>query len=167
MHIFLTGYMGVGKTTIGGEISEVLHLPFIDLDKSIEKQSEKTIAELFQTEGQEGFRQIEQKALLSAIAQKEQHVISLGGGTIAHLQNHEIILQNGVCIYLYKPWKEIEKDIKSLPNRPLTSSLSINELEALFIKREPFYELSQLKVPINKEFDSQKLAQKLRLSTNR
>ena len=83
------------------------------------------------------------------------------------VKNHSIILQNGVCIYLYKPWEEIATYIKNMEGRPLASTLSLAELEVIFHQRAYFYEICQLKTPVNTTFTAQKLASYLKLSTNR
>ncbi len=167
MHIFLNGFMGVGKSTIGKDLSQILDLPFIDLDNYIEQQEGRSIPDIFQKESEAGFRFIEQKHLLSLLTLKDRHIIALGGGTMSSLKNHLIILQNGVCIYLYKPWEEIATYIKNMEGRPLASTLSLAELEVIFHQRAYFYELCQLKTPVNTTFTAQKLASYLKLSTNR
>ncbi|MFT6112643.1 MAG: shikimate kinase, partial [Bacteroidia bacterium] len=70
MHLFINGFMGVGKTTIGSELSSILDLPFIDLDEYITEQEGKSISDIFQQDGEMAFRLIEQKSLLSLIALK-------------------------------------------------------------------------------------------------
>jgi shikimate kinase len=167
MHLFITGFMGVGKTTIGRELSNLLDLPFIDLDAHITEQEGKSITDIFQYDGEIAFRSIEQKSLQSLLALKESHIIALGGGTMSSLKNHELLLKNGVCIYLYKPWLEIALYIKTLADRPLVKRLSLTELEIIFHQREHFYELCQLKIPIDTTFTIQKLANYLKLLTNR
>ena len=168
MHIFLTGFMGVGKTTIGKELAKLYSLPFVDLDQYIETEQGQSITSIFEQDGEAVFRKIEREALLQLIKNSTPNtIIALGGGTMASSSNHIDIIQNGVCIYLYLPWKEIEENIPNLKNRPLIESKTTAELKSLFDKREYFYALSQLKMPINSTFTAKKLAQTLRLSTNR
>ena len=167
MHIFITGYMGVGKTTVGKELSKLMHIPFIDLDEFIEENTSSSIPQLFKTKGEQQFRKLERDALLTLCDKKENHLIALGGGTMCHLNNHLDILQNGIAVYLYKPWSEIALNLNELQNRPLVQQNNMTELEAIFRKREPFYELSQLKMPTNSTFDTEKLADTLKILTNR
>jgi shikimate kinase len=168
MHIFLTGFMGVGKTSIGKELGTLTQLPFIDLDSHIEEITGKSISQLFKDEGEYRFRTIERDVLVELISKtKSKSIIALGGGTMTSSTNALDIIKNGICIYLYKPWEEIKDYLPKLTNRPLTESKSSEELESIFNKREAFYELSQLKMPINSTFTTKKLAQTLRLSTNR
>ena len=167
MHIFITGYMGVGKTTVGKELSKLLQVPFIDLDAFIEENTSSSIPQLFDTKGEQHFRKLERDALLNLCDRKEKHLIALGGGTMCHLKNHLDILQNGIAVYLYKPWSEIALNLNLLQNRPLVKQNNMMALEAIFRKREPFYELSQLKMPMNSTFDTEKLADTLKILTNR
>ncbi|MDB4161140.1 shikimate kinase [Bacteroidia bacterium] len=167
MHIFITGYMGVGKTTVGQKLSELLQVPFIDLDAFIEQNTSSSIPQLFKTKGEQQFRKLERDALLTLCNKKENHLIALGGGTMCHLNNHLDILQNGIAVYLYKPWSEIARNLNQLQNRPLIQKNNMTELEAIFRKRQPFYELSQLKMPTNSTFNTEKLADTLKILTNR
>ncbi|MDB9882379.1 shikimate kinase [Bacteroidia bacterium] len=168
MHIFLTGFMGVGKTTIGRELATLSELPFLDLDDEITKHAGLSISSIFEQQGEYAFRQLERDTLLTILKKlKKPHVIALGGGTICSVTNYTEILNNGRCVYLYKPWEELREMLKILSDRPLALHSSVEELEDIFVKREPFYELSQLKMPINTMFSTQKLAQKLRLLTFR
>ena len=167
MHIFLTGYMGVGKTTIGLQLSEILELDFIDLDQEIVNQTGLSIPEIFNNNGEDYFRIIEKNVLTKINLQKKSSIIALGGGTICDHENRRLILQNNICIYLYKPWEEIEKSLPKLKNRPLIIKNSPSKLRELYNKRQSTYELSQLKMPINTVFETQKLANYLKLLTNR
>lgn len=167
MHIFLTGFMGVGKTTIGLQLSEILGLDFYDIDQEITNQTGKSITELFEKNGEEYFRGIEKDTLIKLNAKKNLSVIALGGGTLTDQENRNLVLQNNLCIYLFKSWEEIEESLPKLKNRPLINQNSIAELRAIFNKRSSYYELSQLKMPINTVFKPQKLANYLKLLTNR
>ena len=168
MLFFITGFMGVGKTTFGKQLAEELHISFIDLDEFIEKNENRTITELFQNEGEEGFRLLERKHLLHLIkTTKEKTVIALGGGTICHLHNYIDILQNGICIYLKSEWSVIRENLKNLPNRPLIDQKSESELKAIYNKRVPFYQLSQVETLTNTGFEVKKLVESLKLLTNR
>lgn len=167
MHIFITGYMGAGKTTVGKELSDILQLPFVDLDEYIAREVKKSISQIFAEEGEDAFRQYERQALLALCAKKERHIIALGGGTICYLNNHIAILQSGIAVYLYQPWETIATYLKELPKRPLVTQNSLAELEGIFRKREHFYEQSQLTIPINTTFEAKTLANYLKLLTNR
>jgi len=168
MLIFITGFMGVGKTTIGKQVAELLNIPFLDLDEEIENQEQKSISQIFKENGEDYFRQAERSLLESVIkSKKETTIIALGGGTMCHLSNHLLILQNGIAVYLKTSWEEIEKEINLLQNRPKLSNTDVHQVYQLFRQREPIYALSQLETLANTSFDPKKLANRLKLLTNR
>lgn len=141
--IFLIGYMGAGKTTLGRSLAEVMGLEFIDLDHFIEARQHKTVKEIFAEVGEEGFRKIE-RASLEEVAQYENVVISLGGGTPCFFDNMEVVNQSGVSVYL-KPSEEVllMRLIKGKHKRPLLADKSDDQI-LQFIReqlawREPYY----------------------------
>jgi shikimate kinase len=167
MRYFLTGFAGVGKTTIGRELALIADLPFIDLDEQIETSTKISISDYFEQYGEKAFRELERKHLLLAISSHDNCVISLGGGTICYHLNHLEILSSGTLIYLQVSWAALYSRLKNLDNRPKVKGKNEDEMKALFRQREPFYELAQLKMPVNSGFSAQKLAFFLKLSTNR
>lgn len=101
MKIVLLGYMGCGKSVIGAFLAEKLQIPFYDLDQEIEKETQISIAELFQTRGEIYFRKKENQVLKTFLTKENDFVLSLGGGTPCYYNNHELLLQEGVfSIYL-------------------------------------------------------------------
>ena len=81
IRIFLTGYMGSGKTTLGRALAIEIGIPFIDLDHYIEKRHCKTIAQLFAEKGEEGFREIERR-ILHEVGEKFKYIVTLEDGTV-------------------------------------------------------------------------------------
>ena len=159
--------MGVGKTTIGKELSDLMDLPFVDLDTEIEQKTKMSITQYFEKHGEEAFRELERSTLLGIIKKRESHVVALCGGTRASLYNAQTIVENGICIYLKKTWEETAKGLESLKNRPMLDKYNLEQLEAIFRQREPFYAFSQLTTPINTAFSTKKLHNYLKLLTNR
>ena len=101
MKIVLLGYMGCGKSLIGAFLAERLQIPFYDLDQEIEKETQISIAELFQTRGEIYFRKKENQVLKTFLTRENDFVLSLGGGTPCYYNNQELLLQEGVfSIYL-------------------------------------------------------------------
>ena len=86
--IILIGYLGAGKTTVGKALSQSLALPFYDLDWYIEERYRRTIPQIFAENGENGFREIEQK-ILHEVAEFENVIISCGGGTPCFFDNME------------------------------------------------------------------------------
>lgn len=141
--IILLGYMGVGKTTIGRQLSKELNLPFYDLDLYIESRMHKTIKELFGTVGEEQFRRIEHN-MLREVGEFEDIILSLGGGTPCFFDNMEYANRQGETIYLKANVDTICQHLRMSGNtRPLLQGKNDEELRS-FIQsqlqeREPFY----------------------------
>jgi shikimate kinase len=101
MKVVLLGYMGCGKSVIGDFLAKKLQVSFYDLDKEIEKVTQSSISELFQSKGEIYFRKKENEILKALLSNNENFVLSLGGGTSCYYNNHELIAQEGVLsIYL-------------------------------------------------------------------
>lgn len=94
VRIFLTGYMGAGKTTLGKAFARKLNIPFIDLDWYIEERFHKTVGELFTERGEAGFRELERN-MLHEVAEFENVVISTGGGAPCFFDNMEFMNRTG------------------------------------------------------------------------
>ena len=97
--IFLIGYMGAGKTTVGKALAKSMDLSFIDLDVYIENRFRKQISSIFAEKGEDGFRKIEQN-MLHEVSDFEDCVISTGGGTPCFFDNMEYMKQHGTTVYL-------------------------------------------------------------------
>ncbi|MCX6183056.1 MAG: shikimate kinase [Bacteroidetes bacterium] len=146
--IFLIGFMGSGKSTIGKKLAAKLSYDFIDMDALIEEQEGRSISEIFSTDGESYFRALEQKTLMS-ICTKEKVVVSTGGGTPCFFDNMEVMNSAGYSVYLKL---EVEKIIGRLKNgiekRPLLANLSPLELQKEIKERlnvrEPFYNKAKM-----------------------
>ncbi len=141
--IFLIGYMGAGKTTIGRLLSKALGLEFIDLDHFIEKRYNKSISQLFADNGEENFRQIEARTL-EEISNFENIVISTGGGAPCFHNSMEKMNIAGTTIYLKASAQELTNRLNVCKNsRPLIKDKSNDELlnfiDKNLQKREVFY----------------------------
>ncbi|MDX5420890.1 MAG: shikimate kinase [Hymenobacteraceae bacterium] len=146
MLIFLIGMMGSGKTTLGKQLAERLGYPFVDLDVYIEQQAGKTIAELFEQEGQEAFRRRERKALEAVAQEYERGVVSTGGGAPCFFNNMDFINGQGVSIFLDVPVEELAGRLRAsdLQMRPLLAGKTEAALKAFLVEtlehRRQFYE---------------------------
>lgn len=99
--IFLLGYMGCGKSTIGKSLAQKLNIPFIDLDQVIENQENESIKAIFDKRGELYFRKLERQVLQDLIAQESPAVISLGGGTPCYFDNMEkLVAAKHYSVYL-------------------------------------------------------------------
>ena len=144
--VFLVGSMGAGKTTLGKKLATRLQMPFYDLDAFIEEQRGKSIAIIFEEDGESTFRSIEQASLKAIIAKKGDvgGIVSLGGGTPCFFDNITVIKQAGVAIYLKPPVGVTVSRIEGTGDtRPLLANKTKDELTAYVLevleKREPFY----------------------------
>lgn len=170
MKIFLIGYMCSGKTTLGKQIAEKLNIPFIDLDREIEGHSGKTITSIFQTDGEDTFRQIEKSELSRLIKTSNDFVIATGGGTPCYFNNMDVMKKNALVIYLNVAVKElVRRNLESPETRPLLRGM--NELEMLsFINdhltsRLPYYKKANLTLKEN-DLDLDKIIQDIKLMTH-
>lgn len=144
MRIFLIGFMGCGKSTMGRSLASLLNLTFIDLDTYIEGKYFKTVPQIFAEEGETEFRKKEHK-VLKEVSLFDDVIVATGGGAPCFFDNMEVMNQSGYCVFL-----DVEIDtlvdrlIHSKTERPLIKGKSSDELksfiEALMLKRRPFYE---------------------------
>lgn len=146
--IFLVGYMGAGKTTVGKILSKALNLTFIDLDYYIEGRYHKEIKQLFAEKGEEAFRDIERR-MLHEVAEFEDVLISTGGGTPCFFDNIEFMNKAGVTIYLKVSVEELVKRLEQCKQtRPVLKNRSGEELKNFISdslkSRMPFYEQAQI-----------------------
>jgi shikimate kinase len=100
--IFLTGFMGTGKTTIGGELAEISSLPFIDMDDVIVEKTGATIPEIFRYAGEKAFRMIEREVLFE-VAGKGRGIVATGGGAPVNPLNRSVMKATGAIINLTAP----------------------------------------------------------------
>lgn len=135
--------MGAGKTTMGKSLAQVMGLELIDLDNFIEGRQHKTVKEIFAEVGETGFRQIERQAL-EEVAEYDDVIVSLGGGTPCFFDNMEVVNRAGTSVYL-KPTEDVllQRLIKGKHKRPLLADKSDDQILA-FIReqlawREPYY----------------------------
>lgn len=141
--IIIIGYMGSGKTTVGHALSQELGLPFYDLDWYIETRMHRTVKQIFDEKGEEGFRKIEHN-LLHEVAEFEDVIISCGGGTPCFFDNIDYINRQGETVYLKCTTDVLYKHLKMGKTvRPLLLNKTSDEvktfIEVQLKQREPFY----------------------------
>lgn len=141
--IFLIGYMGAGKTTVGKDLAERMKLSFIDLDCYIEARYHKTVGQIFAEKGEEAFRDIERR-MLHEVSMFEDVLISTGGGAPCFFDNMEFMNKNGTTVYLKVSVEELAKRLETCrTTRPVLKDRTGNELIAFIAesldKRAPFY----------------------------
>ena len=130
-NIILIGYMGCGKSTIGKKLSYAVRKPYVDTDKLIETKEKKTISTIFSEQGEEAFREMETACIKSLFAQKQEHVIAVGGGLPLKPENREL---------LKKP-ETIYERLKTDTTRPLLQCADPKEkISRMLLQRAPVYE---------------------------
>src|SRR5579864_5069943 len=120
--IYLVGFMGCGKSTVGRALADELGWSFFDLDDEIEGGAGSTISEIFDKQGEPIFRALEAAALakrVKAVQSGRPQVIALGGGALMQDENFELIANNGVTVWLDAPFELIERRVAAESHRPL------------------------------------------------
>ena len=159
--IFLIGFMGSGKSHWGKLWAQQTGMDFYDLDEIIETKQGKTIAAIFEKEGEPFFRELETEALLGFTG-KDRCIVACGGGAPCFNDNMEWMNENGTTVYLSAtPQFIFNHVIEEKAKRPLIKKL--NEAELLFFieqklkEREPFYTQATFTLPAD-ELDENSLA---------
>ena len=128
MKFFLIGMMGSGKSYWANKMKKQLKVPSYDLDALIEMMEERTIAEIFEEEGEEAFRKVETK-MLKLFAEKKQFILSVGGGTPCFNDNMKWMNKTGITIWLDEPVSTLaERLLKEKDHRPLIKNIPDSEL---------------------------------------
>ena len=143
IRIFLTGYMGAGKTTLGKALALDLHIPFIDLDWYIEERFHLSISQLFKERGEDGFRQLE-RSMLHEVGEFEDVIISTGGGTPCFFDNMAYMNAAGDTVFLNVHPDVLFRRLKiAKAARPLlngkTDTELMNTIVSALEQRMPFY----------------------------
>jgi len=156
-HIFLVGFMGCGKSTVGPVLADKLGLPFIDNDQVIEARVASTIADLIAREGEPRFREIETESLRQA-ASSSGAVIALGGGAFTQEINRQIIAESGLSVWLDAPfelcWKRITEDTTVRPLAPNEETA-----RARYASRLEIYKLADLHIAVDENQTAKEIAE--------
>ncbi len=165
--IYLAGFMGAGKSTIGPILANTLGWNFYDLDREIEKIERKKVREIFETMGEDYFRKVEREILLKVSAEQKV-IISLGGGTMASEENLDFLKKTGRTFYLKASRESIYRRLKYKRDRPAlhmnggfpeTREELMELINKLLNEREKFYLLSDHiiltdNIPVGKTVDT-------------
>tara|TARA_B100000767_G_C19371356_1_gene372013 strand:- start:61 stop:573 length:513 start_codon:yes stop_codon:yes gene_type:complete len=148
-NIVFLGMMGSGKSSIGNLVSKKLNIPFIDIDYLIEKHAGMSIAEIFRNNGEDYFRNLEEKITLKSL-KNSKNVISLGGGGFINDKIRKDILSSHFSFWL--DWDEsiLLRRIKDSKKRPLAFKSTEQEIKAIIKKRTKIYSEAQFKINCNK-----------------
>jgi len=154
--IYLVGFMGSGKTTVGRLLADHMGWPFADIDDDIESAEKTKVSSLFATRGESEFRRIESQIIqkrVRKIQAGQPMVVALGGGSFTVPENIDLLLNNGVSIWLDASLDVVKHRVSLASHRPLAKDAA--RFEQLFQERRPFYEKADYRVEI-KDDDSKK-----------
>lgn len=145
--VFLIGYMGSGKTTLGRGVEARTHISFIDLDDFIENRACKSISDIFKERGEQEFRMMEREALIE-LSGRDNILVACGGGTPCFYDNMDIMNRCGTTIWLQASIETLHRRLSEAKSgRPLIAALNDDELREFIIsslnKRIPYYTMAK------------------------
>lgn len=139
-NIFFIGFMGVGKSTMARIVSKELDRTLVEMDETIEEEAKMSINEIFDTYGEEYFRDLE-SALVERIADHGGMIVSCGGGAVLREKNVENMKKNGVIIFLSATPETIYQRVRYSKNRPLLNgNMNVEFIAKLMERRREVYE---------------------------
>ncbi len=147
--IYLVGFMGSGKSTLGRLLAEEIGWTFLDLDEVIERQAGASISSLFESRGEPAFRELETRTLSEIVRKVEQglpHIVALGGGTYVQPGNAQLLRANGVTVYLECPLAILESRVARHHHRPLARDLE--RFRRLYAERAPLYSQADYRLEV-------------------
>ena len=150
--IYLVGFMGSGKTTIGRLLAQELGWKFVDLDDDVEADQKKPIAEIFEQQGEAVFRTIETAMLKSRVRTIERGiptVLALGGGASVQPGNFELVENNGITIFLDCPLDRALRRVSGLQHRPLARDAE--RFTQLYHSRHSLYQMADYRIAIDSD----------------
>lgn len=162
MRIYLTGFMGCGKTTVGRTLARRLGVPFVDLDHEIERRAGMTVRRIFEGQGEPAFRQMEAEALRGTLALPDV-VVAMGGGTMTFEANARFAAANGLTVWLNPSFATIASRIggRGKADRPLFKDGS--QALALYRERLPAYRRADLTVDVAPHEGPEEIAARIAL----
>jgi shikimate kinase len=147
--VYLVGFMGSGKTTVGRLLAERWGIPFVDLDAAFEAMAGETIRQTFETRGEPWFREREAE-LLRGTAALPEAVVAVGGGTFVFPENAAFVKRHGVAVFLDVSFEVLaERLAEKSADRPLFRSPE--EARQLYEARLPFYRMADWTIPVNRD----------------
>lgn len=147
-NIYLTGFMGTGKSTIGRELARFLGKKFVDMDYMIEKREGMAVSGIFEKHGEEYFRKLEKEVAVD-LSEQTGRVVATGGGTFLNKEIRELFFKTGLVICLFTEKEQLIKRLKRTEKRPLLKgdkSAVADKVEKLLDERKEVYSKFSIRV---------------------
>lgn len=144
--VALVGLRGAGKSTLGSRLAQESNVPFIELDREIEKDTGMPLAEIFSFYGQSGYRAIEKRTLERVLRESERAVISVGGGVVSEKETYDYLLAKCYTVWIKaQPDEHMSRVIAQADFRPIAgSNQAMEDLQRILEAREPLYRKADL-----------------------
>ncbi len=154
-HVVLVGMMGVGKTTVGRRLAEVLDRPLLDSDELVEARTGRTVAQIFAADGEAAFRSLEPDVLVECVAGETPAVIAAAGGTVLAPANRDLLRRAGTVVWLRAPVDVLVGRVAGSTHRPAVAEDPAATLTRLAEGRDDLYaEVADLTVDATRPVDS-------------
>lgn len=146
--IALIGLRGAGKSTLGEKLAQALEIPFIELDREVEKEAGTSLGEVFAMYGQDAFRRFERRALERVLNENERAVIATGGSLVTDPSSYELLLERCYCVWLKaSPQEHMSRVIAQGDMRPFKGrSTALDEIRKLLADRDRLYARAPLAI---------------------
>jgi shikimate kinase len=152
--LYLAGFMGCGKTTIGRRVADELGWHFADTDEDIEEQEHTTISEIFATRGEAAFRELETEAIRNRVRSVERGrpmVVAVGGGAFVSEVNYSLLEEHGVTIWLDCPFEIVCRRLEGSEDRPLARNQEL--FARLYEMRRAAYAKADYRIDAGREME--------------
>ncbi|MXZ76788.1 MAG: shikimate kinase [Acidimicrobiia bacterium] len=138
-HVALIGMMGSGKSTVGFWLAQSEGLRFVDLDAAIEERQGRSVPEIFEADGEDGFREMEQSELAACLAAPQPMVVACGGGAVLRAENRELLRHRAWVCWLRATIDTLGQRVRAGENRPLLGDDPMADLAAIGAARAGLY----------------------------
>jgi len=147
--IFVVGFMGAGKTTVGRALARRLGWEYFDLDEEIEAAEHAAISEIFAARGESEFRRVETETLRRVLQRGRPAVLALGGGAFTLPANRDLLRGHGLTVWLDCPFETVQRRVAQATHRPLARDPE--QFAELYLSRRQHYSVADLRVPIESD----------------
>ncbi len=145
-NIYLAGFMGTGKSTVGRELARLMGRKFVDTDAELEQRFGMTVGEMFKAQGEQAFRENE-RALALQLSESSNRVIATGGGTLLDAQVRRALRETGLVICLFTQQEQLVARLERTDKRPLLKGENIvRKVDELLQKRREVYDTISIRV---------------------